>query len=108
MEKFESLTMFVITAPCWNCKTTMRMAVIKAQLDGHESIYGPEAFSHEQLEVAKSHNVLVQNQPMLITTEEYRANMCRTCGSYISRHFLSSLYYLPAQNGHYQLSQVEL
>lgn len=104
----QSDKMYIISAPCWNCKVQMQIAIKTTFADKTIKIHGPESFSSEELILAKSHKVVIKLQNNPVTSEEYAANMCQTCGSFISRHFLFSYYFMPSQHGNYMYTIVDL
>lgn len=64
--------MFIITGPCWNCRKDMQIALVGTESD--EFLYGPEAFSQAEQELAEKHGVCLKTVRSATAQETYLAN----------------------------------
>jgi len=80
MTKNEKRYMEIVEAPCCQCGTPMKIALIE--------LYGPDRFSDAEIEFARSHGVLIKEQLSKTMQESYFANTCPKCGAFIGQFFV--------------------
>lgn len=105
----EPIQMYIITAPCWKCDKEMNVAVIKGDKKRHD-FCGPEKFSEEEKKIAENHNVIISKRHSYTREEDYYANICTHCNTFIGQHFLFTGYFSLAvhQEDDYKYKKIHL
>jgi phage FluMu protein Com len=91
-------TLYIIDADCWKCQAPMKIAVM--DYGGHD-FPGPDRFSPQELEFARSKGVLIKNNYSKTVRQAYLSNTCPTCDMLTGDHFLFTDYYTQAIYGYY-------
>lgn len=93
-EEMEKAIMQIINTDCWNCHSPMKMAIILIA----GTWVGPQGFTLDQLELARSKNVVIQEQFSKTSESKYFANTCPNCKNFIGEFFIHEYLYLPAED----------
>lgn len=108
MNKQIERQMCIIEAPCWKCEDMMNVAVIINDIKITNIFRGPEAFSQEEKEIAKKHNVIIRERYSYTRVETYSANTCPHCDTFIGKFYLYEEYFEPAAYGVYKHMLIDL
>jgi hypothetical protein len=84
--------MFIIDGSCWKCESDMKIAAVK--IPG--SSMGPDKFTNEEIETARSKGAILQVHYSKTTRSKYLANTCSKCGSFAGNHYLFTEFIAPA------------
>lgn len=103
----EPIQMYIITAPCWKCNKDMNVAVIKGDKKRNDPC-GPEAFSDEEKSIAQNHNVIIDKRHSFTIEEDYYANICPHCNTFLGQHYLFDDYFCEAVYGSYVYKTIDL
>lgn len=80
----KKIIMSLVDGKCWNCYKPMKVAVMK---DGvNKFLFGPEKFSPAEITYAREKGVAINEYHSKITGEQYQANFCPHCGTFIRRY----------------------
>jgi hypothetical protein len=88
-EEQQKATMQIVAADCWNCHKPMKLALVL--LTG--TCVGPESFTDQQVELARSKNVIIREQHSKTANSNYLANTCPSCNSFIGEFFIHEYLY---------------
>jgi len=75
---------FIFNTRCWKCKSPIKVALAAYNI---MMIDGPENFNNEELDLARSHGVIIKNHYSKTDNSEYLANSCNYCGSFEGKFF---------------------
>ncbi|MCL5667363.1 MAG: hypothetical protein M1383_06360 [Patescibacteria group bacterium] len=93
-EEKQRATMQIVPVDCWSCGSPMKMALILVS----GTWLGPEAFTSDQIELARSKSVVIQEQFSKTSESKYFANTCPNCKNFIGEFFIHEYLYLPAED----------
>ncbi|WP_119790735.1 competence protein CoiA family protein [Flavobacterium anhuiense] len=80
----QKIIMSIVDGKCWNCYSPMKASVMK---DGaNKFLFGPEKFSPAEFTFAREKGVAISEYQSKITGEQYQANFCPKCGTFIRRY----------------------
>ncbi|ABQ06611.1 competence protein CoiA family protein [Flavobacterium johnsoniae] len=79
----KKIVMSIIDGKCWNCYSPMKAAVMKDGAD--KFLFGPEKFSSSEITYAREKGAAISEYQSKITGEQYQANFCPKCGTFIRR-----------------------
>lgn len=88
--------MMIIDTKCWKCDAEMKVAIMET--DEYHS--GPDQFSHEEVDFARSKGVLIENNYSKTVEDSYLSNTCPKCKILTGDHFLFTDYYCEAKYGY--------
>lgn len=95
--------MTIIEGDCWKCGSTMKIATISSSNGGliraSSNNLRPSDFTNEEIELANSKGVILKTQYSKTVGENYVANSCLKCGSFVGDHYLFTDYIAPASFG---------
>jgi len=74
---------------CRDCNAPMKIAI--GLMGG--SFYGPERFTDQEIQFAKSKGVCLENKFSKTVDKTYLANICPKCGSFIGAFFVHDYLY---------------
>lgn len=74
----------VVGASCWKCHGSMKIAVLS--IEGY--CEGPDAFSDEEIALARQRGAVLQEQYSRTVPRRYVANTCPHCQAFCGNHFL--------------------
>ena len=94
----------IIDASCWSCEKEIQIALIGDLVGNLEG--GPEVFTLEEEGLVKQHDVLLKRVQSITANENYLANVCHHCDSFVGKRFLFAHYYTPALYGDYKYKLV--
>ena len=101
--------MYIIDGVCWKCKQQMKVALIRGDFEKRGgSTSGPKTFTSEEIEIASSKGVFMNEQYSGSINDSYLANTCNSCGSFVGEFFLFTDYLHPAEMGDYKYERIEL
>jgi hypothetical protein len=87
----EKMIMQIITAPCWKCHAAIKIALISPP-----SFFGPEKFTTQQLEFARSKGVVIKKINSQTSESTYFANTYSNCDQFVGAFFIHE--YLDREN----------
>jgi hypothetical protein len=94
--------MWIIDGKCWKCKGDVKVATIRSNsLKRGGTTTGPEAFTTEEIALAKSKGVMISQVHSYTMGESYLANTC-SCGTFIGQFYLFTDYFQLADLGEYK------
>lgn len=95
--------MTIIEGDCWKCGSTMKIATISSSkgglIRGSSNNLRPSDFTSEEIEFAKTKGVILKTQYSKTVGDNYVANSCPKCGSFVGDHYLFTQYIAPASFG---------
>ena len=101
--------LYIIDGECWKCKGSMKVAVIRADLEKRGSTtVGPEKFSGAEITFATSKGVLIKEHYSASVEKSYLANTCVQCGTFIGSFYLFTDYLDAAEMGDYPFETFDL
>lgn len=100
--------MYIITAPCWKCRKTLNVAVVKSDIKKSNDFRGPELFSEIEKKIAKNHDVIIKEHYSQTRQETYCANTCPNCDTFIGKHYLFTDYFVSAICGDYEYKVIDI
>ena len=82
--------MKIIEGDCWKCNASMKIAVMHSP---HDQIRGsthpgPDLFNTEEVDFARSKEVIIKSHHSHTAEETYQANTCGSCDAFVGSHFL--------------------
>jgi len=77
----------IVNIQCWKCGSDYKAAVATNDW----SFYGPDRFSQEEIEAARSHGVLLEERFSKTLEKRYVANTCPSCRSVHGSMFVHQL-----------------
>ena len=87
------------TYECWKCNKPHKVAWITVDNsvpitdDSWGSYYGPDAFSENEIKIAREKGVIIEERYSKTIHEKYNANICPHCGVFIGQFFIHDLLY---------------
>lgn len=101
--------MWIIDAQCWKCEGNMKVAIIKSEDIGNRgsNVSGHESFSKEEIELARSKGVIIEQVHSHTRKEKYLANVCN-CGAFAGQFYLFTEYFQLADVGNYEYKKINL
>ena len=93
----QKTTMTIIDGSCWKCHSTMKVAVVEGGCSGSSS--GPDEFTPQEIEFAKSKGTIIKVHYSKTANEKYLANTCPKCGTFAGNFYLFTQYLQPASVG---------
>lgn len=75
--------MSIINGKCWKCYNQVKVALMKDGAD--KFLFGPEKFTPREIAFAKERGVNIDEYISGLTGEQYNANLCRQCRTFIRR-----------------------
>lgn len=100
--------MYIVKAACWKCKNPMNVAIIKGDGKDRSNFCGPEVFSENEKKIAESHNVIINKHHSFTREEDYFANTCPHCNTFVGQHYLFTNYFIPVSYGDYECTIIDL
>ncbi len=91
--------MTIVDGECWKCHSTMKVAIIEGGMEHGESTFGPNKFTKQEIEFARSKGVIIKQHYSKTENEKYLANTCAKCGSFAGDFYLFTSYLAPASYG---------
>jgi len=91
--------MIIVDGYCWRCASEMRVACIIEDMEYDGTTVGPEEFSPQQVEFAKSKGAIIKYHFSKTEQRKYLANTCPKCGTFAGNHYLFTQYVQPADCG---------
>jgi len=88
-------SMVIIDSACWKCGGAMKVAVLDCQ--GHHP--GPDGFTADELGLARSKGVLIQDNYSKTVGHSYLSNTCPSCNMLTGDHFLFTDHFCEAMYG---------
>jgi hypothetical protein len=76
--------LYIFNTRCWKCKSPIKVALTAYNI---MMIDGPENFNNEELDLARSHRVIIKKHYSKTDNSEYLANSCNYCGSFEGKFF---------------------
>lgn len=71
-------------------------------------VYGPEAFSQEEIKIAEDHNVMIKEHYSGMRQETYYASTCAHCNAFVGQHYLFIDYYCEAKDGYLEHKKIDI
>jgi hypothetical protein len=96
--------MYIIPTTCYKCGKPMNMAVVNRG----NGFSGPDAFSIEEINIAKENGVIIEHQYSRTRQESYNAATCPHCNTFIGQHFIFTEYISPVLYGDCDFKFVEI
>ncbi|MEJ7691572.1 hypothetical protein [Daejeonella sp.] len=90
-------SLVIIDADCWKCKAPMKVGMLDC--GGYHP--GPEAFTDDELALAREEGVDIRDNFSRTIGESYLSNTCPHCDALTGQHYLFTDYFVPANNGEY-------
>jgi len=87
--------MSIIDGKCWKCYSPMKVAIMKNGVN--KFLFGPEKFSLAEITYARAKGVAINEFHSKITGDQYQANFCGQCGTFIRRYSKLQNYWSYAQ-----------
>lgn len=88
--------MYIVKTSCWKCGGPMNAAVINSEPERKGGqMCEPEGFSAEELKLAEDNGVIIKEQHSYTMGENYLANTCPHCGTFIGSHYMFTGIYCP-------------
>jgi len=83
---FRKRELHVVDAICWKdkCKHPMKVAIV--EIEGW--LIDPEAFTDQELDVARQHGAILKNNYSETRRESYISNTCSHCGAFVGSFHL--------------------
>lgn len=97
--------MTIVNGLCWKCNQPMKVAVTEGVIS---SYCGPDEFSSNELDFARSKGVLIEEHFSKTVGETYLANTCPHCGTFAGNFYLFTQYVQPAGIGEYTSEVFEI
>jgi hypothetical protein len=95
----QKTTMTIVEGPCWKCHSTMKVAIVKGGMERGSSSSGPDEFTPQEIEFAKSKGAIINVHYSKTSNKKYLANTCQMCGSFAGNFYLFTRYVVPASIG---------
>ena len=82
--------MKIIETECWKCNSSMKVAIMHSPDDfiKGSSHPGPDLFDNEDIDFAKSKEVLIMPHHSKTADDTYLANTCGSCNAFVGGHYL--------------------
>ena len=100
----QSKNMWIVDSYCWKCEQPMKVAVMDC--NGYHG--GPDRFSDQELALARSKGVIIQNNYSKTLEEHYLSNTCPACNNFTGDHFLFTGNYCGAAYGDLKFEVINL
>ncbi|HEY5326299.1 MAG TPA: hypothetical protein VIJ27_04815 [Mucilaginibacter sp.] len=88
--------MVIIDSTCWKCKADMKIAVLDCS--GYHP--DPEAFSEDELSLARSEGVVIKSNYSKTVGRAYLSNTCPSCDTLTGNHYLFTDHFSEAMYGY--------
>lgn len=97
----------IINTNCYKCSSPLKIGIVVVEDQLGKQFYGPEKFTPEQIGIANSNEVKIQEHHSLTRNEKYNANTCSRCNAFVGQHFLLD-YFFGIGYGDYEFVKIEL
>lgn len=86
------LYMYINESGCYRCGNNIKYAYIMSQTGGSIRGYGnhlyPDYFNNEEIQLARSHGVVLKKRYSKTSGYSYLANSCNSCNTFIGNHYM--------------------
>lgn len=103
----QPIVMRIIDVSCHSCNSKIRVPFIEGD-HARGSHIGPDGFSQEERELAKSHGAKIEWQYSRTLNTKYWAATCGRCNKFVGRNYLFTSYVSLANYGEYQSTEIPL
>lgn len=100
--------MTIVDCPCWSCGVSMKVAIVHGAKLSQGSHVGPDRFTKNEIEFAKSRGVNLNSKYSETARQRYLANSCPKCPSFVGNHYLFTRYFAPATYGELPSTEFEI
>jgi ssDNA-binding Zn-finger/Zn-ribbon topoisomerase 1 len=83
----------ITTVRCWKCGLPYKAAWITIGNGSRGIFFGPERFSENEIRVATEKGVMIEKRYSKTKNDNYNANICPHCGSFMGEFFIHDLLY---------------